>query len=171
MRAYERAAVLVPVALGPDSPHAQLAELALEKKDRARALAELRALVATDFNNVAAARQLAGMLKQAGVSDPADIGPVYERIVALDPFDGDAHATLGRLAMQRNDAVFASREFRTVLALAPVDQAGAHTDLAESYFRSGKAAEAKKETLAALEIAPSYERAQTLLLTLAEGRH
>jgi len=57
-----------------------------------------------------------------------------------------------------------------VVALGPVDQAAAHTDLAESYFKSGKRAEARKQTLAALEIAPSYQRAQELLLKLAEAR-
>jgi Tfp pilus assembly protein PilF len=57
-----------------------------------------------------------------------------------------------------------------VLAIGPVDPAAAHTDLAESYFKSGKRTEAKKQTLAALEIAPTYERAQELLLKLTEGR-
>jgi Tfp pilus assembly protein PilF len=95
---------------------------------------------------------------------------VYQRIVAIDPFDAEAHTVLGRLAMQSKAPDAASREFRTVIALGPVDQAAAHTDLAESYFMSGKRAEAKKQTLAALEIAPSYERAQGLLLKLAEGR-
>ena len=73
---------------------------------------------------------------------------------------------LGRLAMERNEPEVASREFRAVLALNPVDRAAAITDLAESYLKSGKRAEARKETLAALEIAPSYERAQSLLLDL-----
>ena len=45
-----------------------------------------------------------------------------------------------------------------------------YTDLAESYFRGGRRAEARKQTLAALEIAPSYERAQDLLLKIAEDR-
>ena len=72
--------------------------------------------------------------------------------------------------MQRNEADSASREFRAVIALGPVDRAAAHTDLAESYFKAGKTAEAKKQTLAALEIAPSYERAQELLLKLVERR-
>ena len=72
--------------------------------------------------------------------------------------------------MQRSDFDGASREFRAVLALKPVDQAAAHTDLAESYFKGGKRAEARRQTLAALEIAPSYERAQDLLLKLAEDR-
>jgi Tfp pilus assembly protein PilF len=72
--------------------------------------------------------------------------------------------------MQANQPDIAAREFRAVLALGPVDQAAAHTDLAESYFKSGKRIEARKQTLAALEIAPTYERAQELLLKLAEGR-
>ena len=72
--------------------------------------------------------------------------------------------------MQRNDCGTAVRAFHAVLALKPVDQAGAYTDLAESYLKSGKRAEARKQTLAALEIAPSYERAQDLLLKLAEAK-
>ncbi len=170
MQAFERAASLVPVATGRDSPHAQMAQIALEKKDNARAIAELTALVGVDFNNINAARQLASLLKEARVNDQAKLGPVYQRIAAIDPFDGEAHATLGRFAMQRNDAEAAAREFRAVLALGPVDPAAAHTDLAESYFKSGKRDEAKKQTIAALEIAPTYERAQDLLLRLTEGR-
>ena len=63
MQAFERAAALVPLAGGKDSPHAQMAAIALEKKDTARAIAELTALVAVDFNNVDAARQLAALLR------------------------------------------------------------------------------------------------------------
>jgi tetratricopeptide (TPR) repeat protein len=163
---------LVPIANGTDSPHAQLAEIAIERKDRPRAIAELTALVAADFNNVEAARELAGLLRQEKVTDAARLGPVYQRIAAIDPFDGDAHAALGRLAMQRNDANSAdtaAREFRAVVSLAPVDRALALTDLAESYYKAGKPAEAKKQVLAALEVAPTYERAQDLLLKLVGG--
>jgi tetratricopeptide (TPR) repeat protein len=169
MQAFERAAALLPIAIGKESPHVQMAEIALEKKDRARAISELQAVVATDFDNIEAPRQLVTQLRQANIDDPAKLRPVYERIAAIDPFDAEAHAMLGRLAMQRNEADAAAREFRTVIALNPVDRAAAYTDLAESYFKSGKRAEAKKQTLAALEIAPSYERAQELLLKLVDG--
>jgi tetratricopeptide (TPR) repeat protein len=168
MRAFERAAALVPAAGGRDSPHDQMAAMALEKKDRARGMAELTALVAVDFNNVEAARVLAQLMRQENVEDPAKLRPVYQRIAAIDPFDADAHSMLGKFAMQRNEPDEASREFRTVIALGPVDRAAAYTDLAESYFNGGKRAEAKKQTLAALEIAPSYERAQGLLLKLVD---
>ena len=128
----------------------------------------MQALIAVDFDNIDAARELASLLRATGVSDPARLRPVFERIAAIDPFDADAHATLGRLAMQRNEPDTAAREFRTVIALGPVDRAAAITDLAESYLKAGKKADAKKQTLAALEIAPSYERAQTLLLQLRD---
>ena len=177
LQAFERAAKLIPTARGADSPHGQMAAIAMEKKDSARAITELTALVANDFDNIEAARQLATLLRQTNVniSTPAGaqrLRPVYERIAAIDPFDAEVHATLGRLAMQRDEPEAAAREFRTVLALAPVDRAAAYTDLAESYFKAGKRADAKKQTLAALEIAPTYERAQELLLKLVDGgRH
>jgi Tfp pilus assembly protein PilF len=142
--------------------------MALEKKDNARAITELTALIAVDFNNVDAARQLADLLRQAGVEDVAKLRPVYERIAAIDPFDPEAHTMLGRFALDRNDADAASREFRAVIALGPVDKAAAYTDLGESYFKSGKRTEAKKQILAALEIAPGYERAQGILLKLVD---
>jgi tetratricopeptide (TPR) repeat protein len=169
MQAFERAAALVPIAAGKDSPHDQMAAIAMQKKDTARAITELTALVAVDFNNVEAARQLTTLLRQTGTEDSAKLSPIYQRIVAIDPFDPDAHAMLGRFALQRDEADAAAREFRTVIALGPVDRAAAYTDLAESYFKGGKRADAKKHTLAALEIAPNYERAQDLLLKIVGG--
>ncbi len=170
MQAFERAAALIPVARGKGSPHEEMAAMALEKKDRPRAIAELTALVANDFDNVEAARQLVDLLRQDEAAAPAKLQPVYQRIAAIDPFDAAAHAALGRMAMQRNDPESATREFRAVIALNPVDRALAYTELAESYFKSGRKADAKKQTLAALEIAPTYERAQELLLKLVDNQ-
>jgi len=169
MQVFERAAALIPTAAGKDSPHDQMAEIALQKKDTARAIRELTALVAIDFNNIEAPRQLVTLLRQNGTEDAAKLLPVYQRIAAIDPFDPEAHTALGRFALQRDDADAAAREFRTVIALGPVDRAAAYTDLAESLFKGGKRAEAKKQTLAALEIAPNYERAQDLLLKIVGG--
>src|SRR3954470_4014398 len=169
MQAFERAASLIPTAAGKDSPHDQMAEIALQKKDTARAIRELTDLVAIDFNNIEAPRQLVPLLRQNGTEDAAKLMPVYQRIAAIDPFDPEAHTALGRFALQRDEAETAAREFRTVIALGPVDRAAAYTDLAESLFKGGKRADAKKQTLAALEIAPNYERAQDLLLKIVGG--
>src|SRR5262249_51445796 len=41
---FERAATLVPMPVGKDSPHALIATIALQKNDRERAMTELQAL-------------------------------------------------------------------------------------------------------------------------------
>jgi tetratricopeptide (TPR) repeat protein len=170
LKAYERAAQLVPMATGDENPHLQIAQIAIERKDLPRATAALEAVMKHDFDNVDVARELVKVMREAKVTDPARLQPVYERITAVDPFDGEAHAALGRLAMQRSDWNTAVRAFNAVVALKPVDQAGAYTDLAESYLKSGRRADARKQVLAALEIAPSYQRAQDLLLSIAEAK-
>jgi len=169
VEAFERAAALVPTATGDESPQALIASIALERKDVPRAIAALELLLAADVEHLQAARRLASLYRESGVVRADRLRPVYERIVAVDPFDADAQAAVGRLALDRGDVEAAVQAFRTVLALQPVDRAGAHTDLAESYLLAGNRGEARRQTLAALEIAPSYERAQDLLLDLAGG--
>jgi tetratricopeptide (TPR) repeat protein len=71
--------------------------------------------------------------------------------------------------MQRRDTADAARAFRSALAAKPADEAVAHVDLAEVYLAMGNRTEAKTHTLQALEIAPSFERAQDLLLKLVDG--
>jgi len=63
----------------------------------------------------------------------------------------------------------AIRNFRVALATRPLDRASAHADLAEALAEAGRRDEAKKQALAALEIAPTFTRAQDLLLKLAQG--
>jgi tetratricopeptide (TPR) repeat protein len=162
IQTLERAVALVPMATGPDSARGQLIELSLQKGDRARAMRELELLLQHDHSNVEAARQLADLAEGAG--DERLLWLAHERIVALDPFDAGRHGSLGRLAMKRKDLDLAQREFRAALAAGPVDLAGAHCDLAESYLAAGRVADAKKHALQALELAPSFERAQELLL-------
>jgi tetratricopeptide (TPR) repeat protein len=167
-QAFERAATLIPTAAGHDGPHAQIAAIAAQTKDDGRLVTELTQVVRLDGSDVESARQLAAALRRTKVDDAAKLRAVYQQIASVDPFDAEAHSWLGRDALARNDADTAVREFRAVVALGPVDRAAAYTDLAESYFKVGKRAEAKKQTLAALEIAPTYERAQELLLKLVD---
>jgi len=166
--ALERAAALVPMATGADSPHGLMATLAREAGDTERAMRELEALLRHDHANVQAARQLADLAGTA--EDTEREWFAYERIVMLDPYDAGAHTAFGRLAAGRDDVGLATREFRAALAAGPVDRASAHCDLGEVYLRAGDMADAKREALAALEIAPTFERAQDLLLKVVEGR-
>jgi cellulose synthase operon protein C len=168
LAAYERAAALVPFATGADSPRARIADLAERAGDLRRALAELSALVADDHLNIDAARRLARLAARLGDPRAAALG--WSRVVTIDPFDAAAHTALGRLGMDRKDTGLAEREFRAALAAGPTDPAPAHCDLAEALLLNGRRAEARKEVVAALEIAPTYERAQELLLKIVDGR-
>ena len=164
----ERAADLVPMATGEESPHALLAEIAVRQGDRERAMRELEVLLGYDHTAIESARQLAALAEEAG--DSARMRLAYERIVELDPFDATPHGVLGRQALERGDYDVATREFGVALAIGPVDLVAAHIDLAESYRLAGQPEEAKREVLAALELAPTYERAQELLLTIVESQ-
>jgi tetratricopeptide (TPR) repeat protein len=164
----EKAAALVPVAIGDDSPHALMAQLAEDLGDDVRAVAEYQKLIAQDHTAVKPARRLAELAEKLGNADAAAVG--YDRVVALDPYDPAAHTGLGRLVMKKNQPEIAVREFKAAMALQPTDRAAAHCDLGEALLAIGRAADAKREALAALELAPSYERAQDLLLKAIQSK-
>jgi tetratricopeptide (TPR) repeat protein len=163
----QRASVLVPNALGDESPHAIMAALAERLNERPRALKEYEALLASDHTNVEAARTLWRLAEAAG--DERLMALAVTRIVSLDPFDPAAHTGWGRMALKKRDTAVATREFRAALLTGAPDKAAAHCDLGETYLLAGDRAGAKKEALAALEIAPSFERAQELLLNAVGG--
>jgi cellulose synthase operon protein C len=162
-----KAASLVPYAAGTDSPHAIMARLAETLGDVERAMREYETLLALDHTAVEPARRLATLAEKAG--DETALARAYERIVAIDPFDAQGHTAVGRMALKRQEAAPAMRSFRAALALGPADRASAHCDLAESYLLAGRKDDAKREALAALEIAPTFERAQDLLLRAIDG--
>jgi tetratricopeptide (TPR) repeat protein len=163
----EKAAALVPGAIGEESPHAVMARLAEQLGDNTRAIAEYRALLAQDHTAVDAARRLAALAEKTK-SQPIML-QAYDRIVAIDPFDPPAHSGLGQLALKNNQPETAIREFKAALALSPTDKASAHCDLGEAYLLANRPGDAKAEALAALEIAPSFDRAQELLLRSIKG--
>jgi cellulose synthase operon protein C len=74
------------------------------------------------------------------------------------------------VALKKREPEIAIREFRAALAAGATDKAAAHCDLGEGYLLANRPLDAKKEALAALEIAPSYERAQELLLNAIERK-
>jgi tetratricopeptide (TPR) repeat protein len=162
IEALERASRLIPAANGEANPNALIARVALEQGNTTRAIRALEAVVTVDSADVESARQLASLLEPLG--DAARTAAAYELVAELDPFDVQAQAAVGRRALEQRDATRAMRVFRSALAGGPVDRATAHLDLGEAYFMAGQFADAKRETIAALEIAPSVERAQDLLL-------
>ncbi len=121
-----------------------------------------------DHMDIAAARQLVGYLEPA--KDGARLRAALQRVVAIDPFDAASHSALGRMALASGETPEAIRMFRVAIAAGPIDRASAHADLAEALLAAGQRDDAKREAMTALEIAPTFERAQDILLKLVEGR-
>ena len=144
-----------------------MAAVAVKKGDKARAASALETMTAMSNTDLASARLLTTLLDPA--RDRSRLQAALKSVTAVDPFDGAAHATLGRIDLEARKLDDAIRSFRVALAAKPLDRASAHADLAEALAEAGQRDEAKKEALAALEIAPTFTRAQDLLLKLAQG--
>jgi tetratricopeptide (TPR) repeat protein len=71
--------------------------------------------------------------------------------------------------MAKNDYTPALAEFQAALATTPANPPDAHADAAEAYLKLGRKEEAKRQALEALKQAPTFARAQDLLLA-ALGR-
>jgi cellulose synthase operon protein C len=132
------------------------------------AAAELQALTAIHDSDFDSLKQLALWLKE--LNKPQEARQALERAMFVYPFDPESHQVLADLARAARDHRVALREYRALLALDPPDKAAAHLSVASILLELGRKPEAKKEALAALEIAPGFEPAQELLLkTLEDG--
>ena len=139
----------------------------MKKGDKVRAARALETLVSYSHTDIQSARELVSLLDTA--KEPAKARVALSRVVSVDPFDGAAHSQLGKLALGGGDTAEAVRLFRVALAAKPLDKANAHADLAEALLKAGQRDVARKQVLEALLIAPTYTRAQDLLLKLQEG--
>jgi len=122
----------------------------------------------TETNGKALIR-LSQLLEQRG--DAKGAAEALDRAMYVNPFDPDLHRRLATLAQAAGDKKATVRERAAIVALGPVDKADALYQLALAQHEAGDDKAARKSVLRALEEAPNYEKAQTLLLTLYEARH
>ena len=99
--------------------------------------------------------------------DWASLARMLERSIYIHPYDMKTQKKLGEACSRSGDWEPAIAAYRALVGLNPSDPAGAHYDLAAAFLASGNMQEAKRETLRALEIAPSFSKAQRLLLKLS----
>ena len=161
-----RAKSVFPAYAGSDSPYRQLSRIYRQRGQNEAAIDELRQLTDIHGADLESLTTLATWLAEEERSQEA--AAVLERAIQVYPFDRETHQQLGDLFMGTGEAAMAVREFRALLALQPPDRAAAHYQLARALFRLGQRVEAKSEVLSSLEVAPGYEPAQELLLTLVE---
>ena len=164
----EHAKTLFPRYGGDDSPTWHLAQIYLKRGDTRRAAEELKQVVASNEANYAAQMALADALQKLG--DNKGAAASLAAALYINPFELPVHQRLAELAKATGDVRMVVRERRAVVALAPVDRPEALYQLAVAYREAGDTAAARHTVLRALEDAPNFEKAQTLLLTIHEER-
>jgi cellulose synthase operon protein C len=163
-----RAVALFPEFGGLGGPYPLLASAQLAAGDTAGARSTLRTIVATDESDLETHVLFADLSERAG--DLASAADALERSMYLQPYDVQRHERLASIYEKLGNRSGAVRERRAVVALDPVDRAGAHYRLALALRDAGQRAEARRAVLSALAEAPDYQLAQELLLNLQEAR-
>lgn len=166
-RELERAQQLFPEYAGQGSPAWDLARLFKERGDLREAIAQLERITRHDETALDANMLEARWRLEAG--DSAGAMAPLERLIWMAPYAVETHQTLAALADARGDLALALRERQAVVALRPADRVEARYQLARAFWRAGRAAEARREILQVLELAPGFEKAHELLLALRGG--
>ena len=161
-----KAKSIFPGYVESDNPYKQLSEIYKDQGRLPEAVAELEALTTIHDSDFESLKQLALWLKE--LNKPQEARQVLERAMFVYPYDAESHQVFAELARAARDHQVALREYRSLLALDPPDKAAAHLNVAGVLLELGRKPEAKKEALAALEIAPGFGPAQELLLRTIE---
>lgn len=158
---------LMPDYTGYPSPPLVLSQIFEKQGDRAAQLAQLELLLQNQQHDVDSALILAEAALQADDLQRADY--YLDRALQVDPYRIDVHRLKARHATAANNPAQAVIEYEVLVNLDRNDPVEARTDLADAYLRNGQAAEARRTILMALETAPSYRRAQQILLQAVDG--
>jgi tetratricopeptide (TPR) repeat protein len=158
----EQAHALMPSYTGYPSPALVLSQIYEKEGNRPAQLEQLEILVANQQHDYASAMILAEAALEQSDIESAEY--YIDRAIQVDPYRADVHELKARFAASINDSELAVTEYEVLLKLDRNDPVEARTNLAEAYLNNGQLQQAKQNILSALEIAPSYERAQKVLL-------
>jgi cellulose synthase operon protein C len=167
-REAERARGMFPEYAGQDGPYLLLHEIARRNGDGAAAAAALNEHVARNERDYDAHIALATLLEEQG--DLRGAADILERAMYIHPYDAAVHDRMAKLYAATDQHAKTVRERRAILALKPANRADAHYQLALALMAAGDRTDARRQVLRALEIAPNFAAAQSLLLELQGAR-
>jgi tetratricopeptide (TPR) repeat protein len=154
-----------PEYIGASNPYELVAAADLAKGDKKAAEAILIEYEKIGGDDPATLKKLASLEEELG--QPKEAAATLDRINYIYPVhDEELHRHLGDLWFAQSNYPGAIREYSAVVALSPLDKAGANFKLAQAYYASGQKDKAEESVLAALEAAPGYRPAQKLLLEI-----
>ncbi|HBW84201.1 MAG TPA: hypothetical protein DEF79_09200 [Gammaproteobacteria bacterium] len=158
---------MLPSYTGYPSPALVLAQIYEREGNRQKHLQWLEILMENLQHDYGSAMVLAEAALE--VSNFERAAYYLDRAIQVDPYRNDVHKLKARYAEAVGDSAAAVTEYEVLMQLEISDPVEAYTNLAQAYLNNGQTIEAKRNLLYALEQAPSYERAQRLLLRSIEG--
>ncbi|MDA0688320.1 MAG: peptidase MA family metallohydrolase [Proteobacteria bacterium] len=162
-RSYlETAHEMLPSYTGYPSPALVLSQIYEREGNREMQLQWLEQLLENLQHDYGSAMILAEAALEAGNMER--VSYYIDRALQVDPYRQDVHLLKARYADTINDTQLAVTEYEVLMKLEITDPVEARTNLAEAYLNNGQLSEAKQNVLYALEQAPSFQRAQQLLL-------
>jgi tetratricopeptide (TPR) repeat protein len=161
---------LYPEYVGDANAYEILTDAELAKSDKKAAAATLTDYEKMGGQDPSTLKLLAKLEEELG--QPQQAAATLERINYIYPVnDEDLHRHLGDLWLAQENFPGAIREYQAVVALQPLDKAGAQYKLAQAYYASGQKDKAEDSVLLALEAAPGYRPAQQLLLQIKNAEN
>ncbi len=161
---FRLAIPLFPSYAGPGNPYTGLALIHRDRGEKAQAVAMLAEV--TQRNETAIEENTLEAGFRAELGDTVGATEALDRTLYMGPGDLATHTRLAELYTRMGQFDLAVRERKAVLVLGPVDRAEAEYRLALAYQGAGDLTTARRAVLRALEIAPNFVDAQTLLLAL-----
>lgn len=158
---------LFPQYVEPGNPYQILGQIYLELKRTEDALAEYVAWIQMDGNATDPLIKAAEIYRNR--KEWISVAGMLELFIYIHPYDQEVQKKLGEAAFESKKWPAAIAAYRALIGMNPSDPAGAHYDLAGVLLASGEKQGARREILRALEIAPSFKKAQELLLKISEG--
>jgi tetratricopeptide (TPR) repeat protein len=166
--AAQRALKLQPADVEDGSPYVPLAEAQFALGATTEARTTLAAYWQRGGHDPRALLRLAN--EYHAQSQKAAALSVMQSLIYVAPFDHAQHGLMGDWLLEAARAREALREYQVALALNPPDLVTAHYRTARAWHALKSDKEARSAVLRALEIAPSYQPAQSLLLELVRGQ-
>jgi tetratricopeptide (TPR) repeat protein len=158
------AVAIYPEYSDEENAYEPLAEAYLQKSDKPAAIETLKQYMSYSELSFPSYVKLSELLQESG--DRAGAAKAMEGAMYVRPMDLLGHTKLGGLLLDLKQYGAAAREYETLLALKTPDRATAYYLLAQAYLGDGKRSEARRAVLNSLDIAPSYEPAQKLLVEI-----
>lgn len=160
-----RALELYSASSDPGSPYLLLAGVHRALKESADERKMLEKHVALDADGIEPRLRLAELAEQAG--DWKAVRSYAEQILGINPLVPTPHRLLAKAAEALQDRPLQIESHRTLLTLDPLGKAEHHFNLAKLLLEEKQLPAARNEVIRALEEAPRFREAHSLLLQIA----